>query len=144
MRNSYKYPINDTDFSNKLLAFTKKYTFSSYLISNKNNKDKYKKHQLIVALGAKHILKSDQDSFQKLSNFHIQHKDWIFGFLSYDLKNEIENLSSDNRDDFIIAVRSAFLKKNYKQRFSLIGLIFFVIGSAISSKACLTIPIPVL
>ena len=30
-----------------------------------------------------------------------------------------------NRDDFIIAVRSAFLKKNYKQRFSLIGLIFF-------------------
>ena len=100
MRISYKYPINDSDFSNKLLAFTKKYTFSSYLISNKNNKDKYKKHQLIVALGAKHILKSDQDSFQKLSNFHIQHKDWIFGFLSYDLKNEIENLSSDNRDDF--------------------------------------------
>ena len=100
MRNSYKYPINDSDFSNKLLAFTKKYTFSSFLISNKNNKDKYKQHQLIVALGAKYILKSDQDSFQKLSDFHIQHKDWIFGFLSYDLKNEIENLSSDNRDDF--------------------------------------------
>ena len=30
-----------------------------------------------------------------------------------------------NRDDFIIAIRSAFLKKNNKQRFSLIGLIFF-------------------
>ena len=30
-----------------------------------------------------------------------------------------------SRDDFVIAIRSAFLKKNYKQRFSLIGLIFF-------------------
>jgi len=29
-----------------------------------------------------------------------------------------------SRDDFVIAIRSAFLKKGYKQRFSLIGLIF--------------------
>ena len=29
-----------------------------------------------------------------------------------------------NREDFVIAIRSAFLKKAYKQRFSLIGLIF--------------------
>ena len=32
-----------------------------------------------------------------------------------------------SRDDFIIAIRSAFLKKSNKQRFSLIGLIFFSI-----------------
>ena len=32
-----------------------------------------------------------------------------------------------SRDDFVIAVRSAFLKKGNKQRFSLIGLIFFSI-----------------
>ena len=30
-----------------------------------------------------------------------------------------------SRDDFIIAIRSAFLKKGTKQRFSLIALIFF-------------------
>ena len=30
-----------------------------------------------------------------------------------------------NRDDFIIAIRSAFLKKGNKQRFSLVVLIFF-------------------
>ena len=29
-----------------------------------------------------------------------------------------------SRDDFVIAIRSAFLKRAYKQRFSLIGLIF--------------------
>ncbi len=38
------------------------------------------------------------------------------------------------RDDFIIAIRSAFLKKGNKQRFSLIGLIFFSIGLLIISK----------
>ena len=32
-----------------------------------------------------------------------------------------------SRDDFVIAIRSAFLKKQNKQRFSLIGLIFFSI-----------------
>jgi rod shape-determining protein MreC len=32
-----------------------------------------------------------------------------------------------NRDDFVIAIRSAFLKKSNKQRFSLIGLIIFSI-----------------
>tara|TARA_B100001029_G_C15054611_1_gene453367 strand:+ start:1024 stop:1875 length:852 start_codon:yes stop_codon:yes gene_type:complete len=34
---------------------------------------------------------------------------------------------SASRDDFVIAIRSAFLKKENKQRFSLIGLIFFSI-----------------
>ena len=39
-----------------------------------------------------------------------------------------------SRDDFIIAIRSAFLKKGNKQRFSLIGLIFFSVGLLILSK----------
>ena len=32
-----------------------------------------------------------------------------------------------SRDDFVIAIRSAFLKKGTKQRFSLLGLLFFSI-----------------
>ena len=39
-----------------------------------------------------------------------------------------------SRDDFIIAIRSAFLKKGNKQRFSLIGLIFFSLGLLIINK----------
>ncbi len=39
-----------------------------------------------------------------------------------------------SRDDFVIAIRSAFLKKGNKQRFSLIGLIFFSIGLLFLSK----------
>ena len=39
-----------------------------------------------------------------------------------------------SRDDFIIAIRSAFLKKGTKQRFSLLGLLFFSILLIILSK----------
>jgi len=39
-----------------------------------------------------------------------------------------------SRDDFIIAIRSAFLKKNNKQRFSLLFLIFFSIVLLILGK----------
>ena len=39
-----------------------------------------------------------------------------------------------SRDDFIIAIRSAFLKKGNQQRFSLIGLIFFSIALIFLSK----------
>tara|TARA_Y100000590_G_scaffold456162_1_gene606198 strand:+ start:31 stop:879 length:849 start_codon:yes stop_codon:yes gene_type:complete len=39
-----------------------------------------------------------------------------------------------NRDDFVIAIRSAFLKKGTKQRFSLIVLIFFSIALIFLSR----------
>ena len=39
-----------------------------------------------------------------------------------------------SRDDFIIAIRSAFLKKGTKQRFSLLALLFFSILLIVLSK----------
>ena len=39
-----------------------------------------------------------------------------------------------NRDDFIIAIRSAFLKKGNQQRFSLIALILFSIFIIVLGK----------
>jgi len=39
-----------------------------------------------------------------------------------------------SRDDFIIAIRSAFLKKGTKQRFSLLGLLFFSVLLIVLSK----------
>ena len=41
---------------------------------------------------------------------------------------------SASRDDFIIAIRSAFLKKENKQRFSLVGLIFYSVVLIILSN----------
>ena len=46
---------------------------------------------------------------------------------------------AESRDDFIIAIRSAFLKKSTKQKFSLLTLVFFsifiIVLSSLNFKA---------
>ena len=44
-----------------------------------------------------------------------------------------------SRDDFIIAIRSAFLKKGTKQRFSLVALLIFSISIIILEKFIVTL-----
>jgi para-aminobenzoate synthetase component I len=41
---------------------------------------------------------TDKTSFQRLQNFHNERHNWLFGFLTYDLKNEIEKLESNHFD----------------------------------------------
>lgn len=53
----------------------------------------------LVAAGARSVLKSTgRDSFAALKNYHQRHRDWLFGYFSYDLKNEIEDLHSHHFD----------------------------------------------
>lgn len=52
--------------------------------------------------------------------FHQQYKDWMLGFLSYDIKNQLEDLSSDNPDKidmpevYFFRPRYLFLKDDDK------------------------------
>ncbi|PLX01272.1 MAG: hypothetical protein C0594_13505, partial [Marinilabiliales bacterium] len=39
----------------------------------------------------------ETEPFDQLEKLHAKHKDWLFGYLSYDLKNKIEKLSSKNQ-----------------------------------------------
>jgi para-aminobenzoate synthetase component 1 len=55
-------------------------------------------YELLIAVGQMEALVSCEKSIDKLQEFHERHKDWLFGYLSYDLKNEFENLSSTNSD----------------------------------------------
>ena len=98
MRNTFTYSNQNFNLKN-LLSYSKKFTYSSILLSNKIE-DKYSQYQTVVCLGSKETLSSEKNSFGKLRNFHNKYKDWMFGFLSYDLKNEIENLNSENKDNF--------------------------------------------
>ena len=43
-------------------------------------------------------LNDDAFAFEKLKQFQIEKQDWLFGFLSYDLKNSVEKLQSNNFD----------------------------------------------
>ena len=53
----------------------------------------------MLAVEAFTALKTDHHgAFEQLKEYQETTKDWIFGYLSYDLKNDLENLSSKNFD----------------------------------------------
>ena len=59
------------------------------------------KHYLIAGLGIRKSISANQNALQQLQPFledKSNSNQWKFGFLSYDLKNEIENLNSKNQD----------------------------------------------
>ena len=50
----------------------------------------------LVFVGKKSFIESSENSFDKLSELLKENNDWIYGYFSYDLKNEIEQLESNN------------------------------------------------
>src|SRR5690606_13249139 len=56
-------------------------------------------YDAILAVEAFTALKTDfHNAFDKLHEYQTITKDWLFGYLSYDLKNNVEDLSSNNFD----------------------------------------------
>ena len=85
-------------FKVKALNWASSFNVCCYLDSNKFA-DKYSKFETLIAVGARDELKADTGTaFEKLENFRKKHNEWILGNLTYDLKNEIESLQSDNLD----------------------------------------------
>lgn len=75
------------------------YAVSCFLNSNNYRHDPFSRFNSLIALGAaSEFTASGKDDFLKLKEFIGQTKDWLFGFFSYDLKNQIEELSSNNFD----------------------------------------------
>ena len=59
----------------------------------------YSSFEFILAVDAFTSLKTDfQNAFDDLKQYQQTTKDWLFGYLSYDLKNDIEDLKSNNFD----------------------------------------------
>lgn len=58
-----------------------------------------KNYELLIAAGAKYEVKAGVNAFRQFDNFLKQHpKEWSFGFLTYDLKNQLEVLESKHPD----------------------------------------------
>jgi len=82
-------------FKERLLLLSKEYQHVSMLDSNNYNDSLYHEYDLIAGFGAKSIVSSNR--FCELENISKKGL-WLFGFLSYDLKNGLENLNSENED----------------------------------------------
>lgn len=70
------------------------------------------KYDAILAVDALTTFKTDySDAFEQLKEYKNSTNDWILGYLSYDLKNDVEQLSSTNRDDLGFADLQFFQPK---------------------------------
>jgi para-aminobenzoate synthetase component 1 len=69
-----------------------------YLDSN-DYPQQYSSYDCILAVDAFTSIKTDyHNAFEDLKQYQQVTKDWLFGYLSYDLKNDIEVLNSNNFD----------------------------------------------
>ena len=69
-----------------------------FLDSNQYHQ-KYSSYDAVLAVDAFTSIKTDyENAFQDLYQYQSQTKDWLFGYLSYDLKNDTEALQSNNFD----------------------------------------------
>lgn len=89
-----------SEFKNQLLNWSNQFREVVVLDSNSNyNIQHYSSYDFVVAVDAFTSIKTDYyNSFQDLQQYQSQTKDWLFGYLSYDLKNDVEALKSDNFD----------------------------------------------
>lgn len=92
------HPKSISNFKTQLLSWAQLFEDVVWLDSN-NYDEKYSTYDAILAVDAFTSLKTDYfDAFKKLEEYQCITKDWIFGYLTYDLKNTTEDLSSCNFD----------------------------------------------
>ena len=99
MRTIIKHkPKSIEDFKNRLLIWSQQFDDVVWLDSN-HNKGKYGSYDAILAVDALTSIQTDySNGFEKLKEYQSNVKDWIFGYLTYDLKNDLEWLQSNNHD----------------------------------------------
>ena len=99
MRTSRTFSVeNSEEFKKNLLSWGSQFQEIAWLDSNEYEL-KTGEYEAILAVEAFTAIKTDYlDAFDKLKEFQETTADWIFGYLSYDLKNDVEQLKSSNFD----------------------------------------------
>jgi len=85
-------------FKEKLLFWAQQFREIAWLDSNKYPQH-YGSYDVLLAVDAFTAIQTDsKNAFEDLNQYQSQAKDWLFGYLSYDLKNDTELLQSENYD----------------------------------------------
>ncbi len=86
-------------FKQKALQWASTFDAVCYLDSN-NFPDRYSKFDALIAIEVKSsLIANAENAFEQLADFRTENPGWITGFFGYDLKNEVENLTSSNADE---------------------------------------------
>jgi para-aminobenzoate synthetase component 1 len=85
-------------FKQQLLFWGQQFREIIFLDSNEYPQ-KYSSYDCILAVDAFTSIKTDyNNAFEDLKQYQQITKDWLFGYLSFDLKNDLEHLKSNNFD----------------------------------------------
>ncbi len=87
-----------SEFKRQLLIFSQTCNYFALLDSNSNHDGLYADYEYIAGLEALDVLKTDVNALQSLQAFSDFKKDWLFGFLTYDLKDELDGVKSLNNN----------------------------------------------
>jgi para-aminobenzoate synthetase component I len=101
MLQTLTYTSSENNVQVNLENIQKQFNHACVFDSNlQTNTSRYLKSSKIIAVGAtqEFCMSNTNDSLTQLQTFLNKKKNWFFGYLSYDLKNEIENLTSKNED----------------------------------------------
>lgn len=89
---------NPQEFKNQLLSWSQQFREIVFLDSN-SYPQKYASYDAVLAVDAFTSIKTDHyNAFEDLKQYQQETKDWLFGYLTYDLKNDTEKLTSNNFD----------------------------------------------
>ena len=89
---------NTIEFKNNLLSWAQQFETVIWLDSN-NYHQKYSSFDAALAADDFTSIKTDYyNAFEKLKEYQTITKDYIFGYITYDVKNDVEQLSSKNFD----------------------------------------------
>jgi para-aminobenzoate synthetase component I len=102
MRQFHALDIPEEDFvSFKEFVLSLSRQFNPFCVLESNNylNYPYSNFGSFIAFDSMEELNPSENSLDDLYKFHQKHQDWLFGYLTYDLKNQLElDLSSNNED----------------------------------------------
>uniref|UniRef100_UPI00404B9FB5 anthranilate synthase component I family protein n=1 Tax=Flavobacterium sp. TaxID=239 RepID=UPI00404B9FB5 len=118
-RVSKTFSVDNIDFFKKqLFQWGSQFREVVFLDSNQNAQN-YTSFDFLLAVDAFTVLQTDfQGAFDALKQYQCSMNDWLFGYLSYDLKNDTEILTSENHDGlgfhdlFFFQPKKVFIVKN--------------------------------
>ncbi len=94
----YKTIENPIVFKKQLLDWSQQFREVVFMDSN-DYPQEFSSFDAILAVDAFTLIQTDyHNAFEDLQQYQQTTKDWLFGYLSYDLKNDSEDLQSDNFD----------------------------------------------
>lgn len=130
MRKTRTYKISNLElFKKQILSWSQQYRETVWMDSN-HYEQKYSNYDAVLAVDAFTSIQTDYvDAFEKLKEYQSNTGDWIFGYLTYDLKNTVERLKSDNFDGlqfpdlYFFQPQKLFLLKGNKITLSYLNIV---------------------